>query len=98
MKLLLPAHCGHKKASGNHEYKDAASDNWVGIRSLRWPHGQRWPGRSCRAPEPQPLVALACQAALPASRMPGSSGKWHATSWLPAAFGCSGGSACAQMS
>jgi hypothetical protein len=98
MKLLLPAHCGHKKASGNHEYKDAASDNWVCIRSLRSPSVAPMARTVGRDREPQPPVALACQAAPWVSRTPGSRGKWHATSWPPAVSGCSSGSASAQMS
>ena len=31
MERLLPAHCGHMKASGNNGCKNAASDNWPTI-------------------------------------------------------------------
>jgi hypothetical protein len=31
MERLLPAHCGHKKASGNNGCKNAASNNWPAI-------------------------------------------------------------------
>ena len=31
MERLLPAHCGHKKASGNNGCNDAASNNWPAI-------------------------------------------------------------------
>jgi hypothetical protein len=31
MERLLPAHCRHKKASGNNGCKNAASNNWPTI-------------------------------------------------------------------